>query len=206
MRIFDVSDGRDLVHAARSSIELCIKNPEFDRAIVLKNLNKPNMHQELGTFVTLTHYLTGTLRGCIGFPDPVMPIGEAVVESALDAAFEDPRFVPVSHKELKELLVEVSILSKQIPLHKDWRRRKNSIVIGKDGLVVEYGMHKGLLLPDVPVEQEWDVEEFLEGVMEKANIPKEYWKQPNVKLYKFETQIFKEKEPDGDIVEVNLLK
>lgn len=206
MHIFDISVGRDLVRAARSAIELCIKNPEFDRKIVLGTLDKAPMHQKFGVFVTLTHGPTGTLRGCIGFPDPVMPVGMSVVEAALAAAFEDPRFVSVSHKELDELIIEVSILSGQTLLHKDWRKRKNSIVVGRDGLVVEYGVHKGLLLPDVPIEQGWDTEEFFEGVMEKAEIHKGYWKQPNVKLYKFETQIFREEEPDGDIIEVDLLK
>ena len=79
-------------------------------------------------------------------------------------------------------------------------------MIGRDGLVVEYGLYRGLLLPNVATEQNFSKEEFLEAVCEKAGIPKNYWMQPNVKLYKFETQIFCEEEPNGKIVEKNLYR
>ncbi len=200
MHIYTISQGEMLVKAARNTIELAIRSPKFNRDVVLGALK--GSEEEYGVFVTLKHYPTETLRGCIGFPRPVEKVRNEIVDAALAAAFEDPRFVSVSHKELDELIVEVSILSKPVAMKSRSPAGIRRLKIGRDGTIIEYGLYSGLLLPEVAVEQGWSREQLLDGTCEKAGLPIGYWKQPNVKLYKFETQVFTEETPNGKIVEV----
>jgi hypothetical protein len=200
LRIYTLPEGSQLVKAARGTIELYLKSPHFDKAIMKDGLRMFN--QKYGVFVTLEHYPTKSLRGCIGFPNPVSTISNDLVEAALAAAFEDPRFVPVSKPELDNLIVEVSILSEPVEVPGSAIKRKKSIAIGRDGLIVRYGLHSGLLLPIVAVEQKWNAQEFLEQTCVKAGLPKDYWSQPNIQVYKFETQLFREEEPNGKVIEV----
>lgn len=200
MQVYTLNDGEDLVKAARDSIELFLITPSFNKNIVEKNLNRFTDHH--GVFVTLEHYPTRTPRGCIGFPRAVAPIKESVIDAAIAAAFEDPRFVSVSKHELNELLVEVSVLSKLVRLEGGEQTRKKSVEVGRDGLLIEYGVYSGLLLPNVPVEQGWDKKKFLQQVCIKASLHSYYWAQPNVKIYKFETQRFREETPNGKIIEI----
>ncbi len=204
MKIYTSKQGTELVRTARAAIELYIKNPHFDKSVIQSYTKE--FDDKYGIFVTLMHYPTNELRGCIGFLYGSSKISESIVDAAIAAAFEDPRFVSVSSYELNELIIEVSILSELKNLGKTAASRKNNLVIGRDGLVVEYGLYRGLLLPNVATEQNFSKEEFLEAVCKKAGIPKNYWMQPNVKLYKFETQIFCEEEPNGKIVEKNLYR
>ena len=112
MHVYSEEHGMQLVKAARNSIELFIINPHFKKDTVVDTLDE--FERAHGVFVTLEHYPTRELRGCIGFPRAVGPIKESLVDAAIAAAFEDPRFVPVSKYELEELLVEVSILSSPV--------------------------------------------------------------------------------------------
>ena len=200
MNVYTMEEGAELVRAARNAIDLYLTSANFDRRVVKESIRK--FGQKRGIFVTLEHYPTRTLRGCIGFPIPVSSVWNDLVEAALAAAFEDPRFVSVSKPELEHLIVEVSVLSEQKELPTTAAARKKDVIIGKDGLVVKYGVHNGLLLPIVAVEQGWNAERFLEEVCGKAGLPKSYWTQPNVKIYKFETQIFREESPNGSVIEV----
>ncbi len=204
MQTLTINEGKDLVKAARATIELFLKNPNFNKELILDSLKEKGLDKMYGLFVVLSHYPTNELRGYAGYSKPLGKLKEYVIDAALASAFTGSRFVPVSHKELNDLLIEVNILSDKIRMHGDWRRRQKSIDIGKDGIMVEYGMYKALLLANVAVKQGLSPAEFLEEVCIKANIPKEYWKQPKVKIYKFETQIFKEKTPNGEIIEVDL--
>ena len=147
MHIYSAEEGNELVRAARNSIELYLNTRYFDKKIVKKSLERFN--EKYGVFVTLEHYPTKELRGCIGFPRAVAQVKESVVEAAIAAAFEDPRFVPVSSAELNELIIEVSILSEPIQVEGNADKRKKSIKVGRDGLIVEYGLYSGLLLPIV---------------------------------------------------------
>lgn len=201
MKIYTLREGEELVRAARASIELHLKSPRFDRSIIKEPIK--SFTDKYGVFVTLTHYPTDTLRGCIGFLNGAYPVNEAVVEAALAAATEDPRFVQVSHYELDELLIEVSVLSNETQLGKTALSRERGIKIGRDGLIVRYGFYSGLLLPEVAVEERFNKREFLAAVCEKAGLPETYWTQPNVKIYRFETQIFKEEEPNGKVKELD---
>lgn len=202
MNAYTQQDGTELVRAARNAIELYLTSSNFDKRVIKESIKR--FSDRRGVFVTLEHYPTRTLRGCIGFPVPVSALWNDLVEAALAAAFEDPRFVSVSHPELEHLIVEVSILSEQQPLPDSASGRKKGIVVGRDGLVVKYGVHSGLLLPIVAVEQGWGAERFLEEVCAKAGLPKGYWTQPNVKIYKFETQLFREESPNGRVIETEM--
>ena len=202
MKKLTLKEGEELVHAARNAIELTLKSPIAKKTIIYESVN--SFDWPSGAFVTLYHYPTDALRGCVGFPRHSTALGRAVVDSAISAAFGDPRFVSISFNELTELIIEVSILSELEPIIGTEKEKLKSVKIGRDGLMVEYGIYSGLLLPAVAVEEKWDAEEFLNAVCEKAGIPEEYWKQKNVKLYKFTTQVFKEEEPMGKVTEVKL--
>lgn len=202
MHVLTLEDGNKLVTAARSAAELFIRNPHFNKSMVGQHAK--DLKHRYGVFVTIEYYPTKTLRGCIGFPRAVGSIGDTIVDAAIAAATEDPRFVPVSHHELNELTFEVSILSEPILLKKGENERLRSVKVGRDGLIMEYGFYSGLLLPIVAVEEGWDKRTFLEEVCVKAGLPRDYWKQQNVNLYKFETQVFREETPNGRIIEIKL--
>lgn len=204
MRVYDRWQGERLVIEARHSIELFLMNPYFEKNMVKKRLEE--FERPHGIFVTLEHYPTNELRGCIGFPRAIAPLGESLVDAAIAAAFEDPRFVPVSRRELDDLIIEVSVLSELNQVNGNERKRLSSIEVGRDGLMVQYGIYSGLLLPVVAVQQKWDKRQFLEGVCRKAGIHSNYWSQPNVKLFRFETQVFREETPNGRIEEVKYHK
>jgi uncharacterized protein len=197
---YNLAQGNQLVKAARNSIELFLMNPHFSKSMMKKSIE--DFDQMHGIFVTLEHYPTRELRGCIGFPRPIAPISESVVDAAIAAAFEDPRFVSVSKQELDDLLVEVSILSAPVQVIGTAKKRMDSIKLGQDGLMIQYGIYGGLLLPVVAMENKWDKKKFLEELCKKAGLQSNYWSQPSVRLYKFEAQVFREETPRGKAVEV----
>lgn len=200
MHIYNAEHGARLVRAARNSIELFLMNPLFDKKVIMQTLD--GFERPHGIFVTLEHYPTRELRGCVGFPRAVAPLAESLIDSAIAAAFHDSRFVSVSKPELEDLLVEVSILSSPEAISGSAKKRLESVKVGRDGLMVEYGLYSGLLLPIVAVEQKWDRKEFLEETCRKAGLHSNYWSQQNVRLYRFETQVFREESPGGRIIEV----
>ena len=157
-----------------------------------------------GVFVTLHTYPEHDLRGCIGIPLPVLPLQEAIIESA-QSATQDPRFPPLQESELNGILVEMTVLTKpeQIKV-KQPKEYLTNIKIGHDGLIVEHGFYKGLLLPQVPVEQDWDVEEYLSQTCMKAGLPADAWFENTTKISKFQGQIFTEVKPHGQIQETHL--
>jgi uncharacterized protein len=153
-----------------------------------------------GVFVTLETYPKGRLRGCIGFPLPVFPLRLAIPRAAAAAALEDPRFPPVTGRELDALTVEVSVLTIPELLEGPPENRPSQIQIGRDGLIIEAGDQSGLLLPQVAPEQGWDVLEFLEGLCEKADLPRGAWRLASTEVQRFRAEIFRERTPGGDAV------
>jgi AmmeMemoRadiSam system protein A len=139
----------------------------------------------LGVFVTLTKH--GELRGCIGFPEPVYPLHEAIIRGGIAAALHDTRFAPVLPSEVADLAIEISVLSPLAPI------LPQDIVVGTHGLVVEQGHARGLLLPQVPVEWGWNREEFLAHTCRKAGLPADAW-QTGATLYAFTAEVFSEEE------------
>ena len=136
-------------------------------------------------FVTLTK--NGRLRGCIGYTEAVAPLYKVVQECSVAAGTEDPRFPPVSPKELPSLRVEISVLTPLVPI------RPEEVEVGRHGLMVAQGRTRGLLLPQVPVEQGWDRETFIDQTCVKAGLPPSAWRH-GATLRAFTAEVFGEKE------------
>ncbi|MDD5593799.1 MAG: AmmeMemoRadiSam system protein B [Candidatus Margulisbacteria bacterium] len=145
-----------------------------------------NLNEKRGAFVTLKK--NGELRGCIGYITPIKPLFQAVQETAVQAAANDRRFLPVEKNELKDIVIEVSALSR-LKKVKDVAE----IEIGRDGLYIVGEKNSGLLLPQVPVEWGWDRDEFLKQVGLKAGLPADAWHDPNNILFRFTADVFSEK-------------
>ncbi|MFQ5975298.1 MAG: TIGR00296 family protein [Candidatus Hydrothermarchaeales archaeon] len=200
--MYTIDEGKFLVGLARGAITEYLKTGEV--------LNLPKdipekLNAKAGVFVTLNTYPEGDLRGCIGYPEPIMPLYDATIKAAISSATSDPRFRPVTSKEFENIKVEVSVLTppKLINIEKP-QDYPSKIEIGRDGLIVEKGMFRGLLLPQVPVEQGWDKEEFLSGTCIKAGLMPDCWCDDETKIYKFSGKIFSEVKPRGDVEEKGL--
>lgn len=144
----------------------------------------PHLNQARGVFTSL--YLHGELRGCVGYVFPVSPVYRAVADTARAAAFEDTRFRPVSLHEALQLEVELSILSPPQLISPDL------VEIGQHGLLISLDGHRGLLLPQVPVEHNWDRITFLEQTCRKAGLPLDAW-QRGATVEAFTAEVFGEK-------------
>jgi AmmeMemoRadiSam system protein A len=137
-----------------------------------------------GVFVTL--HRRGQLRGCVGQIEACGPLGEVVERCAIAAAEEDPRFAPVKPAEVAELEIEISLLSPLEPV------APAAIEVGRHGLVVERGMQRGLLLPQVATERHWQWQRFLEETCVKAGLERDAWKNPGTRTFAFTTEVFSE--------------
>jgi AmmeMemoRadiSam system protein A len=135
-----------------------------------------------GVFTTL--YLGDQLRGCVGYALPIRPLYRAVGETARAAAFEDSRFWPVTPEEASELKISLSVLSRLFPI------APGQVEVGRHGLVISDGSRRGLLLPQVPVENGWDRETFLEQTCRKAGLPREAWRQQEIDIQAFTAEVF----------------
>ncbi|MFZ1039129.1 MAG: TIGR00296 family protein [Candidatus Bathyarchaeia archaeon] len=192
-------EGKFLVEIARKAVEEYLKTKKHIRAP--ESLSK-NLLQPCGVFVTINRLENGEkkLRGCIGYPYPTTPLVQAVIDSAINAATQDPRFRPLSQGELGKLVFEVSVLTPpQMVEVKKPKEYPTQIKVGEDGLIVERGMYKGLLLPQVPVEWEWDEEEFLCQCCVKAGLSPDYWLIEGTRIYKFQAIVFEEEKPRGEV-------
>jgi len=188
-----------LVEIARKAAEEYLKTKKHIRAP--ESLSK-NLLQPCGVFVTINRLENGEkkLRGCIGYPYPTTPLVQAVIDSAINAATQDTRFRPLSQGELDKLVFEVSVLTPPQMLEvKKPKEYPTQIKVGEDGLIVERGMYKGLLLPQVPVEWEWDEEEFLCQCCVKAGLSPDYWLIEGTRIYKFQAIVFEEEKPRGEV-------
>lgn len=196
MSHFSDEEGKLAVRAARGAIESTIRG---DRATELELPAK--FEEKGGVFVTIKSFPAEELRGCIGYPEPLFSLREAIPDSAVSAATRDPRFPPLFEQELPNIVVEVSLLTP--PEEMSYGKPEEllgKVRIGEDGLIVESGYARGLLLPQVPIEWEWDARTFLEHTCLKAGLPADAWKRPETKFYRFQAEIFSEKTPGGEIV------
>jgi uncharacterized protein (TIGR00296 family) len=162
----------------------------------------PKLKEKCGVFVTINSVKgrAQELRGCIGFPYPTHMLAQAVIEAAISAATQDPRFYPMKAEELDQVVFEVSVLTPPEPVEVDKPQEYCSkIKVGQDGLIVERNYCKGLLLPQVPVEWKWDEEAFLCQCCMKAGLPPDSWLLKGTKVYKFQAIIFEEVSPKGKI-------
>jgi len=194
--MLSLEEGRKAVMLARSVVEQHVKKNTISSPDLLGVFS-----ERQGTFVTLHTFPEHDLRGCIGIPLPIMPLKEAIIDAAKSST-RDPRFPPLNEDEVDTVIIEVTILTKpQLIEANKPQDYVNSIEIGRDGLIVEQGFYKGLLLPQVPVEQGWDKEEFLSHTCMKAGLLPDAWFDENIKFFKFSGQIFTEIEPNGEIKE-----
>ncbi len=199
-------EGEFLVKLARHTVENYLETGK---------INKPpkdtpqKLFEKCGVFVTINtqHGNERELRGCIGYPYPTNPLVEAVIDSAINASTQDPRFEPITLEELDNVVFEVSVLTppEQVKTSNP-KEYVKSIKVGEDGLIIERGYHKGLLLPQVPIEWGWQEEEFLCQCCMKAGLPPDSWLTKDAKIYKFRAIIFDEESPGGPIKRLSLQK
>jgi uncharacterized protein (TIGR00296 family) len=194
-----LEEGKFLVNLARQTVTEYLKKGKILQ--VPKGVS-PKLMEKAGVFVTIKSFHNGakSLRGCIGLPYPTTPLIQAVIDSALSAAIRDPRFSPVTSKELDHINFEVSVLTppERIKVEKpiDY---PSKIKVGRDGLIVEKSYCKGLLLPQVPVELYWNEEEFLCQCSMKAGLSPDSWLLKDTKIFRFQAIIFEETSPKGKI-------
>lgn len=195
-----LEDGALLVKTARNVVTEYLKNR---KKISIEKTIQDKFSFKSGVFVTLNNPIG--LRGCIGYPLPDKRLFNALEDAAIAAAIEDPRFPPVKLEELDSITFEVTVLTPPQTIKVDDPQEfLGKIKIGQDGLIVKYGYNSGLLLPQVPIEWGWNEREFLEHTCEKAGLPQDFWKNPEVEVQNFQGIIFKEKEPKGEIIEEEL--
>jgi len=190
------SDGVFLVKTARQAVTEFLSN---GNRIKLEAEYEKKFSFDSGVFVTLNK--PDGLRGCIGFPMPEKKLSRAIIEGAIAAATEDPRFPPVTTKELDDITFEVTVLTPPVEIDvSDPMEYLTKIKVGRDGLIIRHSFYSGLLLPQVPDEYGWNVEEFLQHTCGKAGLEKDFWKSGKAKIEKFEGIIFKEETPNGEVV------
>lgn len=176
---FSSDERATLLRLAHQSILFALEEREISPIPPTPHLAEPR-----GVFTSL--YRGGELRGCVGYVLPSHSLYRAVAETARAAAFEDTRFYPVTLAEAAHLEVELSILSVPKAIS------ANEVEIGRHGLLVSMGSHRGLLLPQVPIEHHWDRETFLDQTCRKAGLPLDAWQKGAV-IEAFTAEVFGEK-------------
>jgi AmmeMemoRadiSam system protein A len=174
------ADRRSLLELARRTIAeaVCLQKPA-------EGIPQSGVFAEKrGVFVTLD--VRARLRGCIGVVEAFEPLGESIARCAASAALHDPRFSPVSSEELRELQIEISLLSPPEPILPE------NIEIGKHGLLILQGSKRGLLLPQVAVEHKLGREQFLEETCRKAGLNARAWEEPETQILGFTCEVFSE--------------
>jgi hypothetical protein len=197
-------DGSQLVKLARSAVENYVAR---NVKIAVPDHIASKYNEKAGVFVTLNsfHREVEELRGCIGFPLPEKILYDAIVEAAISSATSDPRFHPLAKEELDKIALEISVLTNpELIKVENPKQYKNNIKVGRDGLIVYWRYGSGLLLPQVPVEYKWDEEQFLCETCTKAGAMPDCWLYDDTRVYRFEAMVFKEVEPQGNVVRVNL--
>jgi len=199
-----LEEGVFLVRLARSAVKEYLA---ARRTVAFPENTPEKLFERCGVFVTINRLENGdkSLRGCIGYPYPSSPLVEAVIDSAVNAATQDPRFYPLSVGELAQVVFEVSVLTPpeaiEVANPTDYLSK---IKVGEDGLIVEKGGYKGLLLPQVPVEWGWCEEEFLCQCCVKAGLAPDSWLTKGARIYKFQAIIFEEETPEGEVKRLQL--
>ncbi|HEX7424669.1 MAG TPA: AmmeMemoRadiSam system protein B [Terriglobales bacterium] len=184
----------ELLALARKSVEYAVREKKaYEPTASASEV----LNQERGAFVTL--HKSGELRGCIGYTSAAKPLYMTVRDTATLAALRDSRFQPVSASELPQLEYEISVLS---PLRRVLDIRQ--IKVGQHGLLMKNGAYEGLLLPQVPVEQRWDRQRFLEETCAKAGMRSGCWKDENTDIFMFTAVVFGENRPQALMPETSL--
>ncbi|MGB9893631.1 MAG: AmmeMemoRadiSam system protein B [Candidatus Saccharicenans sp.] len=172
---------RALLSLARKAIEFYL---ETGQLLAYEPVN-PKFKEPTGAFVTLKE--NQELRGCIGFAEPVLPLAQTIIQAAVYAASQDPRFPPLRKSELSKIEIEISVLGPLQPVS-----NISEIKVGQHGLIIKRAGRSGLLLPQVATEYHWDRETFLQELCRKAGLPDNVWKSSEARLLKFEAVVFNE--------------
>jgi len=180
IQVITPQEQETLLQLARNAIHTTVRK---GRQLPVVRPLSTLLREKRGVFVTL--WKEGELRGCIGFPYPIKPLGEAVQEASVSAALQDFRFPPVTEEELSHLEIEISVLTPPHVIDPE------KIKVGIHGLIVKKGNASGLLLPQVAMDYHWDAPTFLEQTCVKAGLPKTAWKK-DCQILAFEAQIFTE--------------
>ena len=198
--MLNLEEGMFLVRVARTAVEshLTGVTPE------VRTISSKSLEGETGVFVTLLdHSRNNTLRGCIGIPYPTLPLIEQTKIAAVEAATSDYRFERLGIDETRRRVVfEVTVMS---PIESIWVKNpldlRENVIVGRDGLVVDGMGRQGLLLPQVAVDEGFDSEEFLSQCCLKAELPPDAWLSGNVRVSRFQGQVFAEERPGGPVFE-----
>ena len=180
-----------LLEASRNSIKSVFTGEKIEEPDYVKH---PVFNIHAGAFVTLMQF--GTLRGCIGYIISDQPLWQTVCEAAVHASQNDPRFPPVRQSEIKNLEIEISILSEPFPL-----KSYDEIEIGKHGLILSEKGRRGLLLPQVPIEHHMNRDQYLDAICQKSGFPAGYWRGKFLNLSSFTATIFCESEINSESIE-----
>lgn len=178
---FTLSEQQFCVNLAHNAIEAAVRNQPF----TFPEQVPQQISEKRGAFVTIKNH--GALRGCIGFTEPEYALFQTIIHAAQSAALRDPRFQSIQVAELPSLTVEISVMT---PMRKI--RTIDDIQPGIHGLFVQRGSHRGLLLPQVAVENNWDRTSFLEHTCIKAGLYPDVWKEPDTEISIFSCDIIKE--------------
>ena len=184
--VLSADDRAYLLRVARASMEKAVRNGMRRGAGIDVSDAPKSTRAKMGAFVTLNDKATGALRGCIGEIMPMRPLVEAVAARAVDSALGDPRFSPVSERELSNLRVEVSALTPPKAVA-SWR----DIVLGRDGMTLEKGNAFAVFLPQVAPEQAWDLPTTLSYLSQKAGLSPDAWRS-GAKFETFQAEVFHE--------------
>ena len=180
--VFEPEDKDCLLKLARQALREAVLGATSKKEI---DLTIPVMQEYRGLFVTLK--IDGRLRGCIGNLSPTMPLGELVKKIAVQAAFDDPRFPKLTKVEFEKIKLDITILGDMI-----LAQSPDDLVVGRHGVMIRKGFNQGLLLPQVATEMGWDRLQFLEGVCQKADLPRDAWKDKKAQLFIFTADCFGE--------------
>lgn len=180
-------NGQYLLDIAKKTVSTYL---ETNQRIIIPEDCPEELKQELGVFVTINK--KRRLRGCIGYPEPVKSLIESTIDVAIAAAFEDPRFPQLTKEEFNDIEFEVTVLTQPELIEVAHPNQYfDKIEIGRDGLIIQKGYAKGLLLPQVAPENGFTKEEFLDHTCMKAGISADSWMDESCDVYKFQGQIFK---------------
>lgn len=179
----DSEEQRALLDLARHTIDARLRGLPLPEPLT----DSPALREVRGAFVTLK--IDQRLRGCIGHVVGVVPLWRAVRDNSVAAAFEDPRFPPLTTDELESARIEISALT---PLQVS---EPEDVIVGRDGILIERGSARGLLLPQVAAENDWDRKTFLDQTCRKAGLEAGCWHHPDTVISTFSAQVFGEEEP-----------
>ena len=185
-------DKRTALKIARYTLESIVFDgvqPSPQEVAAIFNLSDA-LTQETGVFVTIKSGrgidTPKEIRGCIGYIVGVMPVYEAIIDTTFYASRRDDRYKPVCAQEMNKICIVISVMSPLMPCNPD------EIVIGRDGLVLEYEENRGVYLPQIPIENGWDKPKFLEELCIKAGVSTDKWKDEKAVLQRFTAQVFNE--------------